>query len=79
MMNSLPIEIERQCRQVLLKCSEFDSDSLLRAVFTTSELSPFKSRLKSADSQEERVALCLEYLLKNCLSDGGFVLPIFLV
>ncbi|MEG3836401.1 ATP-binding protein [Microcoleus sp. Z1_C3] len=79
MMNSLPIEIERQCRQVLLKCSEFDSDSLLRAVFTTSELSPFKSRLKSADSQEERVALCLEYLLKNCLSDGGSVLPIFLV
>ncbi|MEG4521070.1 MULTISPECIES: ATP-binding protein [unclassified Microcoleus] len=79
MMNSLPIEIERQCRQVLLKCSEFDSDTLLKAVFTTSELSPFKFRLKSADSQEERVVLCLEYLLKNCLSDGSSVLPFFLV
>ncbi len=77
-MSSLPNEIVCQCRQVLLKCQEFDSDNSLRAVFITPELSPFKSRLKSADSQEDRTAFCLKYLLESHLSDGSSVLPIFL-
>lgn len=77
-MSSLPNEIVCQCRQVLLKCQEFDNDKSLQAVFITPELSPFKSRLKSADSQEERVTFCLEYLLESRLSDWVSVLPIFL-
>ncbi|WP_331281247.1 NACHT domain-containing protein [Planktothrix paucivesiculata] len=77
-MSSLPNEIVCQCRQVLLKCQEFDNDESLQGVFITPELFPFQSGLKSADSRKGRVDLCLKYLLENHLSDGGSVLPIFL-
>lgn len=77
-MSGLPNKLHRRCRNILLKCSEFDSNTSLRAVFVTKKLHPFCSGLPEAANKSERVDKCLEYLLDKRLSDGQPVLPLFL-
>jgi len=78
-MPGLSNELYNRCRTTLLKCSEFDSDASLRAVFVTNELRPFRSGLPEAASRNERVAKCLDYLLEQGIKDSRPVLPLFLV
>jgi hypothetical protein len=77
-MPGLPNEFYRRCRQALLKCSEFDNDAALRAVFVTNELYPFRDKLPTAASKSGRVDACLAFLVDKRLSNGRSVLPLFL-
>jgi hypothetical protein len=77
-MSRLPSELYPLCRNILLKCGEFDSDTSLRAVFITEELYPFRDGLPQAMNREERVDLCLDFLVPRRLDDGRAVLPLFL-
>jgi len=78
-MTGLSNALYQRRRTALLKCSEFDSDASLRAVFVTDELRPFRDRLTAATNKSERVDTCLDFLLDKRLSDGRPVLPLFLV
>jgi hypothetical protein len=71
-------ELYHRCRDTLLKCSEFDSNASLRAVFVTDALSPFRSGLPEATSGSKRVDATLDYLLSQRLNDGRPVFPLFL-
>ena len=62
-MPDLSESLSRRCFDVLLKCSEFDSDNLVRSLFVTSDLAPFRARLPNATNKVERVTVVLEYLL----------------
>jgi Tol biopolymer transport system component/formylglycine-generating enzyme required for sulfatase activity len=77
-MTGLPGELYKRCRDTLLRCSEFDSNAALRAVFVTEEIAPFRGGLPEAASKSERVDACLDYLLQKRLSDGRPVLPLFI-
>jgi hypothetical protein len=77
-MTGLPSEIYRRCRSVFLKCSEFNNDTALLAVFVTDELRPFQHGLPEATNKKDRVGQCLDFLLHKRLSDGRPVLPLFL-
>jgi len=77
-MAGLSSELHNRCRATLLKCSEFDSNVSLRAVFVTAELSPFRDGLPDAPNKSSRVDTCLDYLLPKRLNDGRPVLPLFL-
>jgi len=77
-MPGLSNELYNRCRTTLLKCSEFDTDAVLRAVFVTADLQPFRSGLPETASKDGRVAACLDYLLPKRLSDSRPVLPVFL-
>jgi len=78
-MPGLTVKLHRRYREVLLKCSEFESDVALRAVFVTAELIPFRDSLSGAASKSGRVDACLAHLAEKHLSDGRPVLPLFLV
>lgn len=54
-----------RCYQTLLKCSEFDSDNALRAVFVVSDLAAFKASLPGGNSKAERVKSVMAYLLEQ--------------
>jgi 3',5'-cyclic AMP phosphodiesterase CpdA len=77
-MPELPSELHQRCRSTFLKCSEFNRDASLRAVFVTAELRPFQHGLPEAASKKDRVAQCLDFLLPKRLSDGRPLLPLFL-
>ena len=77
-MPGLTSDIVVQCRTVLLQCREFQSYEVLRAVFVTEQLSPFRSGLPRADSPEGLVDRLLDHLIGKRLSGGYPVLPIFL-
>jgi tetratricopeptide (TPR) repeat protein len=77
-MQGLPNEIYNRCRDTLLQCSEFDSDTALKAVFVTDTLSPFRARLPEAAKKSARVDTVLDYLLTKSLKDNQPVLPLFL-
>lgn len=77
-MPGLFAELYNHCRSTLMRCSKFDSNASLRAVFVTNELYPFRDRLPTATSKGERVDACLDFLLDKRLSDGRPVLPLFL-
>lgn len=77
-MSRLTSELYPLCRNILLKCSEFDSDTSLRAVFIIEELYPFRDGLPQATNREDRVDLCLDFLVPRRLDDGRAVLPLFL-
>lgn len=77
-MPSLPPNLYTQCRNTLLKCSEFDTNAALQAVFATDELHPFRSGLPEAVSKSRRVDANLDYLLSQRLSDGRPLFPLFL-
>lgn len=77
-MPGLSAVLNIRCRDTLLKCSEFDRDSSLRAVFVTKELYLYRYGVPGATSKKDRVDGCVDYLLPRRLSDGRPVLPIFL-
>lgn len=77
-MNGLPSDIYRRCRDVLAKCAEFESNTLLRSVFVTEELAPFKGGVQNAASKNDRIDLCLEFLLSKQLRDGRQAFHVFL-
>ena len=77
-MRRLPNELHKCCRDILLQCTEFDSDASLRTAFVSDELYPFRGGLPEAASVSARVDATLEYLLPKRLSDGQPVLPLFL-
>jgi len=77
-MTGLPSDLIHRCQDTFLKCSEFDTNASLRAVFVTDELYPSHSGLPEAASKNERVDACLDFLLSKRLSDGRPVLPLFL-
>jgi uncharacterized membrane protein YeaQ/YmgE (transglycosylase-associated protein family) len=78
MMPGLPSDLYNRCRKTLLKCSEFDNDASLRAVFVTSELRPFRGGLPDAGSKTERVERFLAYVVEKRLSDRRSVYTVFL-
>ena len=77
-MVGLPPELQQRCRASLLCCQEFDSDAMVRSVFISPLLWPFRDRLPSAGSKAERVATTLDYLLAQQAGDARPVLPFFL-
>ncbi len=77
-MIGIPNDIYTFCRNVLGKCSEFDTHRSLQAIFITEKLRPFSSGLPEATNRNERVDLCLNYLLQNRHSSGESIFPIFL-
>jgi predicted phosphodiesterase len=74
---SFSTELYHRCRNVLMKCSELDSDGSLRAVFVTSELKPFRDGLREASSKRARVDQFLSYMNDRKLSDGRPALLLF--
>lgn len=77
-MPGLSSGLYNRCRTILLRCSEFDSNASLSAIFLTDELVPFRRELPEAASKNERVDKCLACLLDKQLNDGRYVLPLFL-
>jgi hypothetical protein len=62
-------ELSSPLRDTLLKCSEFHDDTLLRAVFVTSELVPYRYDLPQASNMSERVDKTIDYLLQKRAGD----------
>lgn len=76
-MSGLPSEILTICRQTLCRCREFENYQTLRSIFVTDELIPFRIGLRSADTPEALVDLCIDHLLQKRLLSGKPVLLIF--
>jgi hypothetical protein len=74
----LPHHLIHRCRNVFLRCREFESRETLRAVFISAELWPFRTGLKDASSQETRVDLFLDYILERTITGGKAAFPVFL-
>lgn len=77
-MPGLPKDLYSRCRETLLKCREFESDTLLQVVFIIDELAPFSNAVSDAKNKVDRLDLCLKFLLAKSLRDGRPVLPLFL-
>lgn len=77
-MVSIPENFYHRCRNVLLQCSEFDSNDSLLSIFVTDKLKPFRDSLPEATSKNDRVAFCLDYLRQKRSSNGEKILLIFL-
>lgn len=73
----LTSQLLQECRDVFKQCDQFESDSLLRAVFNTDKLRPFRLRLPIANSINDRIELCINYLTDCKLQDESPVIPIF--
>jgi len=78
MSESLSAALTNRCRAVFAQCSEFGSHTLLRSVFVTRQLVPFRLGLPDAANSAERIDLCIEYLLGRRLAGGQPVLPVFI-
>lgn len=70
--------LHNRCYNTLIKCSEFDSDASVRAVFVTRELHPFRMGLPGENSRTARVTAVVEYLLDQEPEAGPPVLVLFL-
>jgi hypothetical protein len=77
-MSGLSIALYKECRRVLLQCREFGSSRDLRTVFAPEPLCIFRVGLPEADSPSELVDRTLDYLVKQRLTGGRPILPIFL-
>ncbi|GAB1542176.1 AAA family ATPase [Scytonema sp. NUACC21] len=77
-MGGLPAELHNQCRSVLLRCEEFESDDYLRTVFGIGELFPFQYELRSARHASERVDFCINDLRQKRTDSGEPALAILL-
>lgn len=78
-MLSFPTELDTLCFSLFLRCDEFDSAELLRAVFTTTDLAPFADGLP--DKMGNKKAFVTEvksFLLEKRLADGRVLLLPFL-
>ena len=74
----LSTDLHTQCRTVLLQCHEFANNRTLRAFFGIGPLWPFRIGVPEANNLNERVDLCIDYVLKLRLTGGRPVLPGFL-
>jgi hypothetical protein len=77
-MPGISQELYDRCYNTLLKCSEFNNNSSVSAVFITKELWPFKTGLPGANSKAGRVTEVLNYLLEQEPDAGSPVLVMFL-
>jgi hypothetical protein len=77
-MPGLPSNLDTQCRNILLRCHEFEDYRSLRTLFIAEPLFAFRIGLPSADNPADLVDRCLDYLVDKRLRDGRPVLPIFL-
>ncbi|MBN1450153.1 MAG: hypothetical protein JW963_03985 [Anaerolineales bacterium] len=77
-MSVLSKALYTRCYDTLLKCSEFDSDASVSAIFVTTDLHPFKTGLPGANSKAARVTDVLGYLLEQEPEAGPPVLVSFL-
>ncbi len=77
MTNALSQQTLVRCRAAFEQCAEFTSDALLRSVFVTDELAPFRLGLPSAGALDQRIALALEYLLTRKHRSGQPALLFF--
>jgi len=77
-MLGLSAALYKRCHDTLLRCSEFDSDASVRAVFVTGDLYPFKIGLPGANNKLARVTAVLEYLLEQEPDAGPPVFVLFL-
>lgn len=77
-MFKLKKETYRFLRFTFLACTEFDQDDLLKGLFITETLIPFRDRLPSAKNKSERVDKYLEFLTNNQLTGGDPILLDFL-
>jgi WD40 repeat protein len=66
-------------QSTLLSCSEFEQDDLLKGLFVTEKLFPFRDRLPSAKNKRERVDKYIEFLINaRNLKGEGVLLADFL-
>jgi hypothetical protein len=77
-MPALSHDLYSRCRQILLKCSEFDSQTSLQSIFVTVELKGYRDGLLTAQTREERVDTLIAYLHARYLADGSSVFLLFL-
>lgn len=77
-MPRISTTLYKRCHDTLLKCSEFDRDDSVRAMFVTSDLYPFRSGLPGANNKIGRVTAVLEYLLEQESDTVPPVLTLFL-
>jgi len=78
MTTALSPHILSRCHAVFAECAEFTSDALLRSVFVTEELAPFRLGLPSAGAPGERIALALDYLIPKKHRSGQPALLVFI-
>ncbi|MBN1450150.1 MAG: formylglycine-generating enzyme family protein [Anaerolineales bacterium] len=64
-MTGLSSDLYRRCREVLLRCAEFDTNAALRTVFITPELIPFRDGMPEASSRTDRVDAVIAYLTQK--------------
>jgi hypothetical protein len=74
----LPTHLYRRCRATFLKCSQFESHTTLRAVFTAGDLSTYRNGLPEADNKEDRVDSVLDYLLEQAFRESQPVIVEFI-
>ena len=78
-MLSLPADLDALCFSLFVRCDEFDSASLLRAVFTTTDLAPFADSLPDKTGNKKAfVTQVKSFLLEKRLADGRVLLLPFL-
>ncbi len=75
---SLPSELLMQCRETFLECEEFGTPSHLAALFSSSELKPFRVRLPRDTALSSQVDRFLAYLIPEKLADGQSAFLFFL-
>ncbi len=75
---ALTQELYNKCCTILMKCSEFDTDNSLRAIFVIKELNPFERNLHQCNTKGERVNQLIYCLLREHLSGNRPVLPVFI-
>jgi vWA-MoxR associated protein C-terminal domain/Effector-associated domain 2 len=71
-MTSLSKDLVNRCRQILLKCDEFDSDATLKTVFIVTELQPFQKSLPEANSSKDRVDKLIKLLMQKEDVEPGY-------
>jgi len=77
-MRGLPQRLLSALRQALMRCNEFQSTPLLRAVFAAEELQIWQASLPEADNLQSRVDLTLDYLREKRRRSGEHALVLLL-
>jgi len=74
----LPGKLHKSCFDALLQCDEFNRYESLRAVLVITELQVYQDGLPQAKNPQDQVSQTINYLVRQRLSDGRPVFPIFL-
>jgi hypothetical protein len=77
-MHLLPSKLYESCRKTLCRCREFEDFQILRSLFITEELAPFRIGLRRADTPAKLVDLFLEDLVSMKLRSSKPVLLAFM-